>query len=82
MSDLSPRWKKEWPAFVAALQERLERGYHAYGDDSFDCLTTDLMEQLAEEALDLAGWGLVLWARIQSLIERTGRAQAQRGAVQ
>lgn len=59
-----------WPAFAAAVRARLEAGRQAYGDRSFDRPPTELLGELQQEALDLAGWGFVLWARLEALRER------------
>jgi hypothetical protein len=59
-----------WPTFAAAVRERLERGRATYGDASFARPPTELLDELAAEALDLAGWGFILWARLQALRER------------
>lgn len=61
-----------FPAFVAELRGRLEAGARAYGDRSFDRAPAELLGELEQEALDLAGWGFVLFERI-----RRARAAAE-----
>ena len=56
-----------WPTFAEAVRKRLEQGRATYHDESFDREPADLLQELAQEALDLAGWGFVLWARVQRL---------------
>lgn len=56
-------------AFFAALQARLDKGAEAYGDRSFKRTPEDLIGELQQEALDLAGWGFVLWARLGAMQE-------------
>jgi hypothetical protein len=51
--------------FIAALNQRLDQGAAAYGERSFSREPEELLEELAQEALDLAGWGYVLWQRLQ-----------------
>ena len=46
---------------------RLEQGAIEYGDKSFHRDPGDLLRELEEEALDFAGWGFILWYRLQRL---------------
>ena len=55
-----------WPTFTRQVRERLDRGQCEYHDESFSWYPTELVE-LQEEALDGAGWGFVLWHRIQAI---------------
>lgn len=56
-----------WPAFAAAVRARLDAGRVAYGDRSFAAVPDTLLAELQAEALDLAGWGFILHARIERL---------------
>jgi hypothetical protein len=51
--------------FIRALTQRLDAGAQAYGDCSFSRSPDALLVELEQEALDLAGWGYILWSRIQ-----------------
>ena len=51
--------------FFAALRERLKQGQVAYGDRSFSREPAELLGELEQEALDLAGWSYVLFCRIR-----------------
>jgi hypothetical protein len=53
--------------FFAALKWRLQQGQVTYGDKSFARDPSELLGELEQEALDLAGWGYVLWRRIRAL---------------
>ncbi len=66
----APRWHTEWPKFEEALREKLQRGFEEYGDESFERPPGELLGELAEEALDLAGWGMMLWVRCRALADR------------
>lgn len=61
--------------FIRALTERLDKGAAQYGDRSFDRPVDQLLAELQQEALDLAGWGFVLWERVR----RDREAVAWRG---
>ena len=61
-----------FPAFIEAVRTRLEAGAEAYGDRSFERPTAELVRELQQEALDLAGWGFVLFERLR-LIEEAAR---------
>lgn len=60
----------EYPAFVDAVSQRLEKGREAYGDTSFDKPIGELLGELEQECLDLAGWGFALWSRLQRVKAR------------
>jgi hypothetical protein len=65
--------------FVARLRERLEVGARQYGDSSFRRPATDLLDEIQAELCDVAGWGLLLWVRIERLRERAARLDAAGG---
>lgn len=56
---------EEWQNFVTEVRIRLEKGRETYGDKSFDDDPVTLLKELQQEAMDLAGWGYVLWVRCQ-----------------
>lgn len=68
-----------FPTFVEAVARRLKDGRRAYGDRSFSRPPAELLSELAQETLDLAGWGFVLWFRIQALRSVAQRRDAKRG---
>jgi hypothetical protein len=63
-----------WPAFAAELRARLEAGRVAYGDKSFRRSPEELLGELQQEALDLAGWGFILFARLEAAREALRQA--------
>lgn len=65
-------------AFAREVRARLDAGRAAYGDDSFSRDPAELVNELQQEALDLAGWGFVLWCRLERM--RLGLARAAKGA--
>jgi hypothetical protein len=56
-----------WPDFSAKVHRRLKAGAVAYQDRSFGRDPDELLEELQAEALDLAGWGFILWSRIEAM---------------
>lgn len=58
-----------WPLFASCVAARLEAGRREYGDRSFSRDPRELVAELQDEALDLAGWGFVLWCRLQRMRE-------------
>jgi hypothetical protein len=56
-----------WPAFAEAVRARLEAGRAAYGDRSFSREPAELLGELEQEVLDLAGWGFVLFQRLEAM---------------
>ena len=65
-----------WPAFADAVRARLDAGRVAYGDRSFGADPATLLAELGQEALDLAGWGFVLWMRVERMRATLRRAEA------
>lgn len=59
--------------FFRALDSRLTAGAAAYGQRSFERPPAELVDELEQEALDIAGWGYVLWVRLRRLREQTER---------
>jgi hypothetical protein len=45
-----------WPAFVADVTQRLNSGKRVYGDDSFDRPTVNIIGEIQQEHMDVAGW--------------------------
>lgn len=62
----SLRRHTEFLNFCDAVQARLEKGAVTYGDQSFNVAPSVLLEELQQEALDLAGWGFILWRRLEA----------------
>ena len=60
-------WEDNWDEFSAELQKKLASGYKEHGDGSFSRAPEDLVKEMLEECLDIAGWGLVLWARTKRM---------------
>jgi hypothetical protein len=65
----------EFPRFVAEVHARMEAGRATYGDRSFALQAPRLVSELEAEALDLAGWGFVLWTRLRKLREQTAQLE-------
>ncbi len=57
------------PEYFEAVRARLMKGAVVYEDRSFSKDPADLLEELRQEALDLAGWGFVLYCRLQAMSE-------------
>ena len=53
--------------FIESLKRRLEQGAIQYGDVSFSRDPQELIEELKQECLDLAGWGFILWVRLSEM---------------
>jgi len=66
--------------FVERLRARLAVGARIYGNTSFDRPEADLIDEVQGELEDVAGWGLILWVRMQRLRERIERGQSQGGS--
>ena len=60
--------------FVDQLRARLRVGAQQYGNASFTRPLGDVIGEIEQELLDVAGWGLIAWVRI-----RRARAAAEQG---
>jgi len=56
-----------WPEFMTILYAKLEKGAIEYGDSSLMRPDHEIAKELSEEALDLAGWGFLLWYKCRYL---------------
>jgi len=63
----APEWRVRWLEFLNQLQSRMDAGHAQYGDGSFTRPPAELLYELEQEALDIAGWGYVLWCRLRNL---------------
>lgn len=55
--------------FFTQFLGRLGKGEHGYGDESFGRRPSQLLGELRKASLDMAGWGFVLWKRVQATID-------------
>ena len=66
MTDLDAAFDR----FVAHLRARLVAGAAAYGQVSFQRPCSELIDEIQQELEDVAGWGLILWVRLERLRAR------------
>jgi hypothetical protein len=62
---------ERFPQFIEAVRSRLADGQRTYGDKSFERPINELIGEIEQECLDLAGWGFVLWTRLQNIKRAT-----------
>jgi hypothetical protein len=60
---------ERWTLFAGAVRARLDRGAVEYGDRSFALAPEALLDELQAEAADIAGWGFILWCRLEAMRE-------------
>lgn len=53
--------------FVAGLRARLAPGAATFGDRSFTRPAVEIVDEIQQELEDVAGWGLLLWTRLERL---------------
>lgn len=68
--------------FITQLHAKLDQGAREHGDASFDLSSPQLVKELQAEALDLAGWGWILWDRLERLRVACEVAEGQRVMVE
>jgi hypothetical protein len=64
---LSDEAIRSFDVFTSAVAGRLDRGRRDYGDSSFTRPAVEILDELSQELLDLAGWSFILWSRLQRL---------------
>lgn len=70
MAENHEGWRREFGEFLQRLEIKVERGAQEYGDASFNLPADRISEELEQELLDIAGWGFILWVRMQRLKDR------------
>jgi hypothetical protein len=65
-----------WPRFRKLVRGRLERGAREYPDSPARSLPS-LADEIAAELADLAGWGCVLYTRVEALREKLSLLEAR-----
>lgn len=68
MTDRNPL--SAWPAFAAAVEQRLEKGAVTFGNRSFTLPPGELAGEVEQELLDLCASSFILWCRVRTLRER------------
>ena len=53
--------------FVGRLRVSLEAGAKTYGNASFTRRAAGLVDEVQQELGDIAGWGLILWLRLERM---------------
>jgi len=56
--------------FLLQVSDRLAAGEEAYGDASFKRALSDLLGEKAQEALDLIGWGSIIYHKLPPALQR------------
>ena len=53
--------------YVSAVRGRLDAGHRQYGNSSFERPISEIFAEIAQELLDVLGWGYILWWRLMQL---------------
>ena len=67
--------KTEWRTFLRRVEDRMEQGAKDYGDKSVHRPCQDLIEELQQELLDVAGWAAIMHARLERLRAQADKAE-------
>lgn len=62
-------YKKYFSKFIKALDKKMEKGFHEYGDKTFSRNILELLNEIQDELLDTCGWSNALWVKIEKLKE-------------
>lgn len=55
----------DWERFAAKVHARLVQGERVFDNRSLDKPHLDLIEEIQQELEDIAGWGVLLWIRLE-----------------
>jgi hypothetical protein len=55
--------------FLTQIEQKMDRGRLEYGDSSFQKDTIPLLKDIQEELVDICGWSIILWTRLEKLKE-------------
>jgi hypothetical protein len=61
---------RRFSIFTKAIHARLENGRPIYGDSSFERQPQELLEEIRQELLDVAGWAFIMYERLNELDQR------------
>jgi len=59
-----------WDEYSDAVRNKLIKSYAEYGDGTIKMPIGRLSNELQEEAIDMAGWGVFLWNRVRQIEEK------------
>ena len=55
----------DWERFASKVHARLVQGERVFDNRSLDKPHLDLIEEIQQELEDIAGWGVLLWIRLE-----------------
>jgi hypothetical protein len=61
------KYEEHFIPFVNRLDAKMKQGFKDYGDGSFKRPPVELIDEIEQEALDIVGWGYILWCRLEDL---------------
>ena len=62
---LQPHWER----FSAKVHARLVEGERVFDNKALDKANLDLVDEIQQELEDIAGWGVLLWIRLERIKE-------------
>jgi len=70
-------YEREWERFTQAVYQRLCEGERIYGNNSVSKGGEHLIDELQAECQDLAGWGMLLWLRLEQMRDTVAKLERQ-----
>lgn len=64
---MRPATRAAFAEFCRRVEARLAQGARVYGDSSLDLPTPRLLNEIQQELEDVAGWSVLLWARLERI---------------
>ena len=57
----------DWERFAAKVHARLVEGERVFDNKGLDKPSIDLVDEIQQELEDIAGWGVLLWIRLERI---------------
>ena len=65
----------EFGTFIKDLDKKMTIGHDEHGDGVFTKHPDEIIAEMKMEAIDLSGWGLVVWVILNELIQKSPSTQ-------
>lgn len=66
----------EYQEYFQQLYDKLKKGQQEYGNISFSRPGLSLIVEIQEECIDIAGWGYILWKKLENLKEKAKQIES------
>lgn len=68
---MKSKYEDKFIPFVEKLNAKMKQGFKDYGDKSFSRPPIELVEEIEEELLDICGWSMIMWCKLEDIKVKT-----------